>query len=101
VDAVRKTIFNHGGDTPVKCATLSLREFHGARSAEREAQKSEVGGHPGEIRPSTIFRTYPSEIDSPKLHGAGGVNKRRKSNPQISQINAEKVCVLSARNWRE
>ena len=44
VDAVRKTIFNHGGDTPVKCATLSLREFHGARSAEREAQKSEVRG---------------------------------------------------------
>ncbi len=27
-------------DTPVKCTTLSLREFHGARRAEG-------GGHPG------------------------------------------------------
>jgi len=32
------------------------------------------------MSPSTIFRTYHSEIGSPKLHGAGGVNKKHKNN---------------------
>ena len=36
-------------------------------------------------RPSTIFRTYPCEIGSPKLHGAGGVNKKRKNIKEINK----------------
>jgi len=43
----------------------------------KQIDKKQIG------HPSTIFRTYPSEIGSPKLHRAGGAGRHTQTDTDI------------------